>query len=135
MSTRLSQNVIEMLEQAEAKALATNGPHGINVVPVSMIKINDSDIWLFDFFMKKTADNIKSDSTIALTGWSGMKGIQIKAQAEYCTSGEDFVVAQNWVKTQNPSRVVLGLIKLKTTEIFDISPGNAFSSEDLKISA
>src|SRR3989338_2963476 len=55
------------LETAAAKALATNGPEGINVVPVSMIRVNENDIWLFEFFMDKTAKNAEAGKKAVLT--------------------------------------------------------------------
>lgn len=126
-------SVKTMLETATSKALATSGPSDINVVPVSMIKVPDTadSLWLFDFFMEKTIANIKIHSKVALTAWTDLKGIQLKATAEYVNSGPDFDAAEAWVKTQNPHRVTKGLIILKPYAIFDISPGGVFSSDDL----
>ena len=119
------------LETAAAKALATNGPEGINVVPVSMIRVNENDIWLFDFFMDKTAKNAEAGEKAALTAWTDMVGVQIIAELQYVTSGSDFEEAVTWVKTQNASRVVKGLLILRPTKVYDISPGGAFTVEDL----
>jgi predicted pyridoxine 5'-phosphate oxidase superfamily flavin-nucleotide-binding protein len=129
----LSKPVTDILTTASAKALATTGPHGVNVVPVSMIKVNDDSIWLFDFFMDKTASNAISDSEVALTAWTDMVGVQVKANASYVTEGETFEAAAAWVVTQNPERVTKGLLVLKPTAVFDISPGSAFSAEELSV--
>ncbi len=129
----LSSKVVEILETAEAKALATQGPTGINVVPMSMIKVNDDSIWLFNFFMGKTADNIQANPSISLTAWTGMAGIQLKAETEYITEGDTFDESVEWCHTQNPDRVVKALIILKPTEIFDISPGGAYEEADLTV--
>ncbi len=86
----ISPNIASFLSSAEAKAMATNGPSGINVVPVSMIKVADEAIWLFDFFMDKTVKNIQTEPKVALTAWTGMTGVQIKGVITYITSGEDF---------------------------------------------
>lgn len=130
----MHKNIKETINKAEAKALATNGPHGINVVPVSMIKVNDQSLWLFDFFMDKTATNIQQNPEVALTAWIGMKGIQIKAKAQYITAGDEFTAAVTWVKGQNPDRVVKGLIILSPTKIHDISPGGAYTPKQLAVS-
>lgn len=46
----LSDQLVELLQTAEAKALATNGPQGINVVPVSVVSVPKQDIiYLYDF--------------------------------------------------------------------------------------
>lgn len=130
---QFSTTLGEVLTKATAKALATTGPHGINVVPVSMIKVNQDSIWLFDFFMDKTVANLQSNSDVALTAWTDMTGVQLKAAASYYTSGPAFAEAVAWVATQNPARVVKGLIVLTPTEVFDISPGGAYSTDDLAL--
>ena len=128
-----SSTIRDVLSTAAAKAFATNGIAGINVVPVSMIRVNDHTIWLFDFFMDKTIQNLGVKAPVALTAWTDMKGIQIKADAQYITDGDEFTEAVAWVKEQNPARVVKGLIILTPTKIHDISPGGAFLEDDLSI--
>ncbi|MEZ4200529.1 MAG: pyridoxamine 5'-phosphate oxidase family protein [Candidatus Paceibacterota bacterium] len=129
----ISATVKNIIETAVAKAVATCGSDGVNVVPVSMVRVNDNTIWLFDFFMDKTTTNLHKNELVALTAWTGMQGIQIKATATYHTSGDDFVDAVAWVKEQNPERVVKGLIVLTPTKVFDISPGGAFLETNLVV--
>jgi predicted pyridoxine 5'-phosphate oxidase superfamily flavin-nucleotide-binding protein len=129
----LSTNVIEFVNGAESRALATNGPAGINVVPISMAKAEEDAIWLFDFFMDKTVSNINADAEVALTTWTGYTGLQIKATATYVTDGADFVQAVAWVKTKNPDRETKGLIILTPSSIYDVSPGGVFASEELRL--
>lgn len=128
-----SSTIRDVLSTAAAKAFATYGNTGINVVPVSMIRVNDDTIWLFDFFMDKTVQNLDVKAPVALTAWTDMKGIQVKADAQYITVGDEFTEAVAWVKGQNPARVVKGLIILTPTKIHDISPGGAFLENDLSI--
>ena len=128
-----SSTIRDVLSTAAAKAFATYGNTGINVVPVSMIRVNDDTIWLFDFFMDKTVQNLDVKAPVALIAWTDMKGIQIKADAQYVTEGVEFMEAVAWVKEQNPARVVKGLIILTPTKIHDISPGGAFLENDLSI--
>ena len=128
-----SSTIRDVLSTAAAKAFATYGNTGINVVPVSMIRVNDDTIWLFDFFMDKTVQNLDVKALVALTAWTDMKGIQVKADAQYITVGDEFTEAVAWVKEQNPARVVKGLIILTPTKIHDISPGGAFLENDLSI--
>jgi len=129
----ITPTVKTILETTPAKALATKCTTDINVVPVSMIRVNESSIWLFDFFMNKTAHNACATSTCALTAWEDMKGIQIKGDVTYVTDGESFDEAVNWVQTQNPDRVVKGLLIIDPTAIFDISPGGAYTADELGI--
>lgn len=129
----LSTKIAKTLTDATAKALATTGEHGINVVPVSILKVNDDSIWLFDFFMDKTITNITTNTDVALTAWTDMIGVQIKAVATYHTEGAEFDAAVAWVKTQNPDRVTRGLLILKPTAVFDISPGGEYEDDDLML--
>lgn len=123
----------DTLTNATAKALATRTGDDLNVVPVSMIKVFDDTIWLFDFFMDKSAKNMIDHPQVALTAWTAMKGIQLKGTVTYLTEGPDVEEAKVWVHTQNPTRVVKGLIVFKPAAIFDISPGGAFSEDDLAL--
>lgn len=119
----LTQNLIEAISGAEAKALATCGPEGVNVVPVSVIEVSESKIVLFDFFMDKTVKNLKVDPDVALTAWSGLTGLQVKAKAEYQTSGKLFDGSVEKMKVQFPERTLSGVIVLTLTHVYDISAG------------
>ena len=134
MKVKLSNKIRETITSAQAKAIGSLGAGGVNVVPVSMAHVHEDSIWLFDFFFAKTAANFKKNPAVAFTCWSGMVGVQIKADVEYITKGADFDKAVLWVRNQNPSRVVKGLLILRPTAIFDISQGGHFSPEDLKLS-
>lgn len=133
VSMQFSNTIITVIETAEAKALATMVNGDLNVVPVSMIRVLPAAIWLFDFFMDKTAENIKTSPQIALTTWSGMKGIQIKGTASYITEGSLFLEAVDWVKAQNPERITKALIVINPERIYDISPGGTFTTTDLSL--
>lgn len=121
-SMELTQHVINSLLGAESKALATTGPEGLNVVPVSSIRIEGSDIWLFNYFMKKTLGNIRAEPTVALVGWSGLSGFQVRAHAEHITDGPRFEDAKRWVAERLPDRTLRSLLILTPETIYDISP-------------
>jgi predicted pyridoxine 5'-phosphate oxidase superfamily flavin-nucleotide-binding protein len=129
----ISTTIADAIDNAEARALATNGPHGINVVPISMAKVNTDSIWLFDFFMNKTVNNVQANPEVALSAWTGLTGVQVKATASYVTEGPEFEEAVAWVHEQNPDRVTKGLLILTPTEILDVSPGGAFTPDELAI--
>lgn len=130
----LTANLIEVLKNASAKALATTGPHGINVVPISVIEVSEQEILLFDFFMNKTAENLQVSKTAALTAWSGLTGIQVKAKAAYEKEGERFLSSVVVMKERFPDRVLRGVIVLQPTHIYNVSAG-AESGRLLKSSA
>lgn len=118
MNTHIEQFVL----RADSKALATIGPKGLNVVPVSSVKIVDGNIWLVNYFMDKTVANIKADSHVSLVCWSDMFGYQIKGTVEYIEDGSTFEEAKAWIHDILPDRTVLGLLIITPSEIFDIAP-------------
>lgn len=119
---KLSQEITDVLLDSENRALATTGKHGINVVPVSTMYIVDDKIWLINYFLKKTLDNILDEPQVALVCWKGFSGYQIKGHVEYLTTGELFEEAKEMVFQKLPDRIVKGLIVLTPENIYDISP-------------
>lgn len=107
--------------EADNKALATYGKHGINVVPISTIRIIDHKIYLMNYLFNKTLDNIKENSKVAITAWSGLEGYQIKAQAEYITEGALFDEATNWIDENIVGRTLVGLLILTPVEVYNVS--------------
>jgi len=120
----LTNKMLENLLNAEGKALATSTNNDINVVPVSSVKVVDGKIWLIDYFFDKTRANIKENPQVALTFWIGLEGYQVKAKVDYKTDGKDFETATKWIAKEHPNRLVVGLLVLHTTEVFDISIHN-----------
>jgi hypothetical protein len=114
----------ELLNPEASKALATSGPRGLNVVPVSSINVVDNTIWLIDYFMDKTRENIIDTKSASLVCWSGLEGHQLNTSVSYLTKGEKFDQATNWIAQVHPTRTVQGLIVLEPTEIHDIGITN-----------
>lgn len=106
----------------ESRAIATYGPAGINVVPVSTMYIRGGKIWLINYFLGKTLENIMKNPHVALTCWSGFKGYQIKGEVEYLTEGNIYVEACSRVSKTLPDRIVKGVLVLTPIEIYDVSP-------------
>ncbi|HEY0979979.1 MAG TPA: pyridoxamine 5'-phosphate oxidase family protein [Candidatus Paceibacterota bacterium] len=122
-SIELSSKITDALLQAESKALATIGNDGINVVPVSTVRVKDGKILLMNYFFKKTLENILNHPSIALTFWSGLEGYQIKGSVEYKENGPDFEEANQWINDNVADRVLLGLLIITPEKLFNISPG------------
>lgn len=119
----LSNTITAALETAEAKALASTGTDGINVVPVSVITVTSSHIYLYDFFMNKTAANVQANPSVALSAWTGLAGVQVKATAEYVTEGELFSAEKAKMQEQFPERTLRGVLVLTPSQAYDISVG------------
>lgn len=117
----MEQIIIDQVLNAEARALATTGPHGVNVVPVSVVEVEEGSIRLFNFFMQKSVENLLAEPEVALTCWSGLEGVQVKATAAYLTEGELFAAKVAEMKERFPSRTLAGVIELTPTAVFDVS--------------
>lgn len=117
----LSSEVCTQIENAENKAFATNGPHGVNVVPVSVVEVVSARIRLYNFFMGKSIENLQKDAPIALACWSGLSGVQVKGAATYVTSGDVFEQAVDMMKERFPERTLSGIIEITPTAVYDIS--------------
>lgn len=118
----LTKEIIDFLLNADSKALATTGPNGLNVVPVSTIRVVDGRVWLMNYFFKKTIENIVAEPRVSLVGWKGFDGYQVKGNVLYVTEGSQFDDAKAWVAQNLRNRVVKGLLILTPESIYSISP-------------
>lgn len=119
----LTPEIQSQISDAEARALATTGPNGVNVVPVSVVNVTNTEIHLYDFFMGKTVVNLQAEPQVALTAWSGLSGMQVKATATYVTNGDVFAAAKTEMRERFPERTLSGVIVLTPTAVYDISAG------------
>lgn len=119
---RLSPEIIEDILQADNKALASYGTHGINVVPVSTVRVVDEKILLMNYFMNKTLENIIEQPTVALVCWKGMKGCQIKGTVRYVSEGDEFQEAKEWIEKNVSNRTLKGLLVLTPESLHSVTP-------------
>lgn len=118
----LTPSIIEFIINSDSKALATSGPNGLNVVPVSTLRIVNGKILLMNYFMKKSLANILENPYVALVCWKDLSGYQIKGSTTYLEEGPEFEESAKWVTENLTDRVLKGLIVLEPQEIFDIAP-------------
>lgn len=119
----ITNDIKRTILTADAKALATSGPQGVNVVPVSVVAVVGDVIHLYDFFMGKTVENISYSNQAALAVWSGLAGVQIKTSVEYVTAGDIFDQVSLEMKERFPDRTLRGVLELTPLAIYDISVG------------
>lgn len=117
----LPENIVQCIQTASAKALATCVGESANVVPVSKIKVIDNKIWLVNYFMGKTIENIRQNPSVSLACWKGLEGYQIKGEVEYLTEGEIFSAVVAEAAIEYPDRTVQGVLVLTAQELFDVS--------------
>lgn len=117
---KLTKKQKNMITTASSKALGTFSPiHGINVVPVSMVTTLDNSIILFNYYMEKTLENIQFNNSVSLTCWSGNKGLQFKAVAEYKTSDKVF---DDFKREDELAEIPFrGILILTVIDIYDVS--------------
>lgn len=118
----IPKDVEELILNAEAKALGTWSGKEVNVVPVSTIRIVDGKIWLINYFLNKTLENILTYKQVSLSCWKGFVGYQIKGSVSYHTEGFLFEEASVWIKGILPDRVVRGLMVISPEKIFTLTP-------------
>lgn len=117
----LPEKIVQCIQTASAKALATCVGESAHVVPVSKIKVVGNNIWLVNYFMTKTIENIKQNPYVSLACWQGLEGYQIKGEVEYLTQGEIFSAMVVEAATEYPDRTVQGVLVLNVKELFDVS--------------
>jgi len=110
-----------VLLEAESKALASAGEHGINVVPVSTIFVENENILLVDYFFKKTAQNLLMNNKVALVCWKGLEGYQIKGTCEYSTQEDVLLPIQKWAKDKFPEREVKAVLIISPEKIYSVA--------------
>jgi hypothetical protein len=127
----MHEQIRRVITGSESYALATTGPHGVNVIPISVVELRGDEIHLYDFFMHKTAENILAEPHVAFTCWQGFRGVQVKATAVYETSGGVYEAAVAEMKQRFPDRTLRAVIRLTPTVVYDVAPGA--SGEDILV--
>lgn len=119
---KLESTVIEMIETADAKAIATCSNNEVNVAPVSTVRVVGDTIWLMNYFMGQTLANVCENPKVALACWRGLEGVKIKATVEHITSGPVFEKAKAFVAKVAPIRTLKSLLILTPTAVYDLAP-------------
>ena len=126
---KMNQRVKEVFEKQASVVLATATKDGLpNVVPVSAKKtIDDETILISDQFFNKTLKNLRANPQAAITTWDNLEGYQLKGTVTIETSGARFEETAQWIdamgKKLNFPLKSKGVIIIKLTEIYNVSPG------------
>ena len=119
----MDKKIEETINNSEISALATNGPAGINVVPVSVFAAKEGEVHIYNFFMQKTEDNISSNPEVSFSCWKGFEGVQVKATVSVDIEGEMFNEAVSEMKERFPERTLKSVLRLTPKAIYSIAPG------------
>jgi len=129
----ITNKIKEFFEQVPVMALSTVDENGVpNVSAIASKKIiDDKTIMTIDTFHKKTLQNIKQNGNIALAMWKDSVGYQIKGKATHYTEGDVFEEGKAWILTLKPQKIVKGVILIKVTEIYYLTPNYDLAGEKL----
>ncbi len=124
MHDMITDEIKHFFESVPIVAFSTADDNGNpNVVAVASKKIVDSDtIWVIDTFFGKTKKNILQNDKVAFAVWVKGKGYQIKGTAKYHSDGNIFDEGRKWILESRPNKIVRGVVEIKVTEIFSITP-------------
>jgi predicted pyridoxine 5'-phosphate oxidase superfamily flavin-nucleotide-binding protein len=129
----ITNKIKEFFEQVPVMALSTVDENGVpNVSAIASKKIiDDKTIMTIDTFHKKTLQNIKQNGNIALAMWKDSVGYQIKGKATHYTKGDVFEEGKAWILTIKPQKIVKGVIIIKVTEIYYLTPNYDLAGEKI----
>jgi len=130
---KITQEIKEFFEQVPVMALSTVDENGIpNVSAIASKKIiDDETILTIDTFHKKTLNNIRQNGNISLAMWKDSIGYQIKGKAIHYTEGEIFEKGKEWILTLKPQKIVKGVILIKVTDIYYLTPNYDLAGEKI----
>ena len=129
----IPKNIQDFFEKVPTMALSTADTHGVpNTCVIGSKKIiDDSTIYTIDTFHHKTIENLNHNPNIAISFWKGAEGYQIKGKAKYYTEGPVFEAGKSWVLTIKPKKIVKGVIEVKVTEIFCMTPSYELAGKEI----
>lgn len=120
----INDNIKDFFDKVQIVAFSTSDKNGMpNVVPIGAKKIFSNDtILAIDTYHNKTKENILQNPNVAIAVWKDFEGYQIKGVANYYTEGEIFEEGKEWILQFKPKKIVKGVILIKVTEIFYVTP-------------
>ena len=121
---KIPDEIKQFFESVPVMAFSTADKDGKpNVVAIASKKIvNDDTIWVIDTFFKKTKENLLQNNKVAIAMWKEKKGYQIKGIATYHSKDKIFEEAKKWILQLKPNKIVKGVVEIKVTEIYSITP-------------
>ena len=124
---KLTEEMKNEINKSRLVPLATATASGEpNVVPIGMFFLkNDETLWIVDNFMQKTLKNVLANPKVSLYVWSpdAKDSYQIKGTVTVVTSGAELAEAKAFADSKRPGMPTKGLLKMKITEVYSVSPG------------
>jgi len=120
----MKEKLSTIFNKTPIMVLSTAGKDAVpNVVVIgSKIMVDENTIWTIDTFHQKTKMNILENEMIAIALWDGPEGYQIKGRACYHSEGAIFDAGKEWILKTKPNKIVKGVIEVKITEVYSLTP-------------
>lgn len=119
----MNPDIIDIISASDQAALATTGPQGLNVVPISVFSARADGVYICHFFMNKTIENLRAEPNAAFTCWKGFAGVQLKGAVEVIEAGETFAEFVALMRERFPERTLLAVLRLTPERVYDVAPG------------
>lgn len=130
----LNKKIMEFLKDREFISVATCNFNGIpNAAPKFLLKIEENFIYLVDYSLTKTWENLKINPKVSLSfiNTDTLKGYQVNGPVEIIEKGPVFESMLNELKDKEISlsakRIIDGLRREKSHEIFEVSMPEKFA--------
>ncbi|MCL2786455.1 MAG: pyridoxamine 5'-phosphate oxidase family protein [Methanomassiliicoccaceae archaeon] len=126
---KLTENMKTDLKKVRMIPFATATASGEpNVVPIAVYRLmpDDETFWVIDNFMKKTLENVKNNPRVSFYLWTPdtSGAYQMKGTiTEVVNTGPEFEEAKLFAGTIIPGLPTKGLLKMKITDVYSVSPG------------
>lgn len=117
----IPEKIVDLVRSADSKALATDGPNGLNVVPVSTVFVEDGVVRLVNYFLDKTAENIQDNSSVSLVCWKDNEGYQLKGECEYKTEPSVLEPVKEWAAEEFPERTVSAILEITPQKVYKVA--------------
>jgi hypothetical protein len=124
---QIPDKVKQLFDKTALVSFGTANKNGMpNVIAVFWKKAPDNEtILLIDNFMKTTIKNLSENNQVCLSFWNSgtEEAYKIKGLAKYYTQGTVFEEGKKHIQLKNPKRIPKGVIEIKVTEIYLLTPG------------
>lgn len=120
----MTEETKKLIQDSEQFAIATSGPEGLNVVPLSVVELVSDEIHICNFFMNKTLENLGRNPEASLACWKGLAGVQLKGTCVIEAEGDLFLEADERMKVRFPERTLKSVIRFMPQATYSVTPGD-----------
>ncbi len=125
--TAIPEKVRRLFEKQSLVAFGTASRNcEPNVVPIFWkIIMGEETILLIDNFMKKSKLNVLDNEKVCVSFWDSEteEAYKILGTGKYHAGGPVFKDGERFIQAKKPGRKIKGVIEIRVTEIYEITPG------------